>query len=81
MLDINFIKANPQKVKDACKNKGYEIDVDYLLQLENELKSLQKELELKRQIRNLETELYKELMPLIKSGIIKIEDGVVYENN
>ncbi len=45
MLDINFIRQNPGKVKKACKNKQANIDIDLLLKIDKDrLKSL-KELE------------------------------------
>lgn len=34
MLDINFIRQNPEKVKQACKNKGINVDIDRLLELD-----------------------------------------------
>ena len=40
MLDINFIRANRQKVEDAIHNKAYEIDLDEILKLDDERKEL-----------------------------------------
>ena len=40
MLDINFIRANRQKVEDAIRNKAYEIDLDEILRLDDERKEL-----------------------------------------
>jgi len=34
MLDIKFIRENPEKVKIGAKNKGVEVDVDKLLELD-----------------------------------------------
>ncbi|PIX03048.1 hypothetical protein COZ78_02375, partial [bacterium (Candidatus Gribaldobacteria) CG_4_8_14_3_um_filter_42_11] len=34
MLDIKFIRENPEKVKQGAKNKGVEIDIDRLLGLD-----------------------------------------------
>ncbi|MFH0739690.1 MAG: serine--tRNA ligase [bacterium] len=34
MLDIKFIRENPEKVKLGAKNKGVEVDVDKLLELD-----------------------------------------------
>mgnify|MGYP001240645814 CR=1 FL=1 len=36
MLDINFIRENPDVVKKACKNKNINIDVDAVLALDKE---------------------------------------------
>ena len=33
MLNINFIRENPDKVKKACQDKGIEVDVDQLLEM------------------------------------------------
>ena len=38
MLDINFIRENPQIVKDAAKNKNIKIDVDELLSLDESIR-------------------------------------------
>ncbi len=52
MLDINFIRANRQKVEDAIHNKVYDIDLDELLRLDNERKELSREIDALRQERN-----------------------------
>ncbi len=45
MLDINFIRENPQKVKEACKNKNVKVDVDKVLLLDREKRGLLVDLE------------------------------------
>jgi len=45
MLDINFIRENPSKVKDACKNKNVQVSVDLVLSLDKEKRELMKEIE------------------------------------
>ena len=45
MLDINFIRENPQKVKDACKNKNANVDVDRVLALDKGKRELMTEIE------------------------------------
>jgi seryl-tRNA synthetase len=80
MLDIKLIRQNPQKVIRACKNKNYQVDVYYLLKLDNEIRFLKKEIELENQIKNIETEMYQLLKPLLEAEILKIEDGVIKEN-
>lgn len=52
MLDINFIRANRQKVEDAIRNKAYEIDLDEILRLDDERKELSREIDQLRQERN-----------------------------
>jgi len=52
MLDINFIRENPQKVKEACKNKNVEIDIDRVLALDKGKRELMTEMELLRAEQN-----------------------------
>ena len=52
MLDINFIRANRQKVEDACHNKAYDIDLDEILKLDDERKDLSQKIDVLRQERN-----------------------------
>ena len=40
MLDINFIRQNLEKVKQGAKNKGYKVDFDRLLGLDEERREL-----------------------------------------
>jgi len=34
MLDIKFIKENPDKIKQGCKKKQVDVDIDLLLDLD-----------------------------------------------
>ena len=52
MLDINYIRDNRQKVEDALKNKGYTIDLDEILQLDDARKELSQKTDILRQERN-----------------------------
>ena len=45
MLDINFIRENPQKVKEACKNKNVNVDVDRVLMLDKSKRELMTQME------------------------------------
>jgi len=45
MLDLNFIRENPDKVKQACKNKNVQISVDLVLDLDKEKRQIQTEIE------------------------------------
>jgi seryl-tRNA synthetase len=54
MLDIKFIRENPEKVKEACRAKKEEVDIDRLLKLDKEyLKLLQKLEELRHKRREV----------------------------
>ncbi len=52
MLDIKFVRANPEKVIDALQKRDYEINFDEFLSLEQERLSLLREIEEKRAVRN-----------------------------
>ncbi|MBO4855587.1 serine--tRNA ligase [Candidatus Saccharibacteria bacterium] len=52
MLDINYIRANRRKVEDAIHNKGYTIDLNEILKLDDERKSLSQKIDGLRQARN-----------------------------
>jgi seryl-tRNA synthetase len=45
MLDIKYIRENADKVKEACKNKKVEADVDAVLALDAERRELQAKIE------------------------------------
>ncbi len=45
MLDIDFIRNNPEDVKKGCKDKGVNIDVDYLLKLDEKRRDVLQSLE------------------------------------
>src|SRR5688500_10702444 len=45
MLDIKFIRENPDKVREAAKNKKVDVDIDALLALDAERKTLQAKIE------------------------------------
>lgn len=52
MLDIKFIRENPEKVKQGAKNKGVEVDIDKLLELDKERREMIVEIEALRSERN-----------------------------
>ena len=45
MLDIKFIRQNPDKVKEGCQKKQIKIDVDKLLELDEKKRGIIQELE------------------------------------
>jgi len=45
MLDIKFIRENPDKVKQACKNKQVKVDIDKLLKIDKKKRGIQTEIE------------------------------------
>ena len=40
MLDIKFIRKNPEKVKEGCRRKQVKVDIDQLLELDKEWRDL-----------------------------------------
>lgn len=52
MLDIQFIRDNPEKVKQAAGHKGISVDVDKLLELDHTRRGLLQEVEKLRKARN-----------------------------
>ncbi len=52
MLDIKFIRDNPEKVKQAAKDKRFEVDIDRLLELDDSRRQLIHESETVRARRN-----------------------------
>ena len=65
MLDIRFIRENPSVVKKSCKNRGYDVDIDKLLKLDESYRTSLKKVESLKQQRNSAT---KEINELKKSG-------------
>lgn len=52
MLDIQFIRENTQKVKDAANAKNVSVDIDKLLELDHRRRELLQEVEKLRKARN-----------------------------
>lgn len=45
MLDIKFIRENPERIKAGARDKNFSVDIDQLLALDDEIRPLKKELE------------------------------------
>lgn len=45
MMDIKYIRENPEKMKEVCKVKNVKVDIDYLLSLDEERRNLIKKSE------------------------------------
>lgn len=52
MLDIKFIRENPEKIKEGAKNKQIDVDIDKLLDLDKERREMLSEIEQKRAEQN-----------------------------
>ncbi|OGZ40227.1 MAG: serine--tRNA ligase [Candidatus Portnoybacteria bacterium RIFCSPLOWO2_02_FULL_40_15] len=45
MLDIKFIRENPEKVKEGCRKKQVKVDIDWLLELDKKKREMLQEVE------------------------------------
>lgn len=52
MLDIRFIRENAEKVQENARNKGYDLDIDELLRLDQAKRQLQQQADDLREKRN-----------------------------
>jgi seryl-tRNA synthetase len=52
MLDIQFIRQHPDAVRDAIRNKGFDLDLDVLLDADKQRRELTRELEQRRARKN-----------------------------
>src|SRR6202008_3496302 len=52
MLDLAFIRSNPDKIKEACRLKNNTLDVDYLLKVDQQVLDLQHQVEQTRAEQN-----------------------------
>jgi len=56
MLDIKFIRENPDKVKEALKNRNIDLNIDSLIQLDKEQRNLIVESDILKNLRNKASE-------------------------
>jgi seryl-tRNA synthetase len=52
MIDIQDLRARPEAYKEAAKQKGYQVDIDKLLELDAKKQAITRELDEVRQARN-----------------------------
>src|SRR5260370_25706705 len=45
MLDLAFIRNNPEQIKEACRKKNNSLDVDHLLAVDRQVLTLQRQTE------------------------------------
>ncbi len=53
MIDLNFLRENPQLVQKAARDKGIDIDVDHILEIDKKHRELQVSVQTLREERNL----------------------------
>jgi seryl-tRNA synthetase len=75
MLDIKFIRENPEIIKDACRRKNSSVDIDVLLKLDGDRRGLQARLEVLNRERN-EAAKAKDIErgKVVKAQVGEIED-------
>jgi len=56
MIDINFIRENPEKVKEGCRKKGVNVDIDRLLDLDKKRREFLQQIDELRHQRNVISE-------------------------
>ena len=64
MLDIKFIRENPEIVKQAAKDKGIDIDIEKLLELDERRRKLQTDLQEFNHLKNQASKEIPKLSPL-----------------
>ena len=52
MLDIRYIRENPDKVQQAARDKGYDVSISQLLEVDEERRELQQQVDALRERRN-----------------------------
>lgn len=68
MLDIKFIRENPDKIKEAVKNKGIDLNLDELLDLDAKRRDLLTELESLQAAKNQASKEIPKLQPAEKQA-------------
>ncbi len=56
MIDIQYIRDNPDLVKQKSEQKGYKVDIDALIELDSRRRKLQSEIDTIRESRNKNTD-------------------------
>lgn len=74
MLDVKFIRENPEIVKKSIKNKGFKINVNEFLELDKRRRSLIQEVETLKEKKNKESEEIASLMRKKKNAKDLIDD-------
>jgi len=83
MLDIRYIRQNPDEVQTKAEQKGYSVDVSSLLKVDDERRELQQQAETLRQARNAHAEALKQGKPSpedvqkgreLKTNLTAVED-------
>ncbi len=52
MIDLKVLRENPDKIKEATKNKGFDIDIDHILEIDSKKRELDVKVQNLREERN-----------------------------
>jgi seryl-tRNA synthetase len=69
MLALDFVKANRETVSQAIRDKGVNLDLDHLLEIDAEVRALKTEIERLRAERNAISARFKDAAPAEKSEL------------
>src|SRR3989338_10883701 len=75
MLDIKFIRQNPDLVREAIKKRNYRFELDAFLELDEKRKSLQQKIEELSAKQNLIDKEVQSLLKEKKDPKVKIEES------
>jgi len=81
MLDIKFIRQNPDKVKEGCKAKQVKVDIDQLLEVDKKRRELLKALEEIRAQKNKANEEIKRLRDEKEKEVIILKMRALDKNS
>lgn len=62
MIDLKQLRADPKRFKDGARDKGVDVDIDRLIRLDEELRAIKTEMEIRRAEQN---KISKEIGPQI----------------
>src|SRR5688572_32996406 len=62
MIDLKQLRADPKRFKDGARDKGVDVDIDRLLRLDEELRAITTDMEIRRAEQN---KISKEIGPQI----------------
>jgi len=74
MLDIRFIRENPDTVKEAIKRKNVRLDINELLDMDRERRNLLVEVEKLKNTRNIESDEIASLKKQGKDAVAKLKE-------
>lgn len=81
MLDIKFIRQNPEEIKEACRKKQIKVDIDRLLEIDKKRKELLLALEDANAQKNKANEEMKQLHEKEKKEVVILKMRELDKNN